>query len=111
MLVATYTGVGVTRTFHMRTYKQGRERLVAACDEEVLGRQLKEGSIQLHVDPGFYDGSRVDEEALEFHLRSCTIANLVGAKVVDLAVRLGFVDPGNIIKIEGVPHAQWALMI
>ena len=34
------------------------------------------------------------------------IANLVGAIIVDAAVRKGLVDPSAIIRIAGVPHVQ-----
>ena len=41
----------------------------------------------------------------------CTIANLVGKHVVDLAIRNSFVDRENIIYIDRVPHAQFAKLI
>ena len=94
----------------MKNHVQGNERLVAACDEEVLDKKLQEGQLRLHVAPDFYDGFRGDEEALEALLRRATVANFVGKRTVDLAIRLGFVSEENVLKIEGVPHAQWALM-
>ena len=97
--------------FRVKNYRQGREKVLAACDEDVLGRQLSEGKLRLHVSPDFYDGFPADEEEFEAHLRTCTIANLVGERVVDLAIRLGFVAKENVIRIEGVPHAQWALYL
>lgn len=96
--------------FHIKQYDQGAERLVAACDEDVLGRVLKEGRLRLEVKPDFYDGFVGDEEALEAHLRNCTVANLVGKNVVSLAIKLGYVAEENVITIQGVPHAQWALL-
>lgn len=104
------TVVGMPNTFAMRHYKQGRERLLAVCDEELLGRTFKQGRLTLHVSPDFYDGLRIDEEALSLHLSDCTIMNLVGQRTVDLAIRMGYVDPGRVLEIEGVPHAQWALL-
>lgn len=94
----------------MRQYRQGRERLVAACDEELVGKTLSEGDVELHVDPRFYEGTRIDEEGLSAHLRQCTVANLVGERVVELAIAMGMIDPGNVLDIDGVPHAQWALL-
>ncbi|HLE47154.1 MAG TPA: DUF424 family protein [Candidatus Thermoplasmatota archaeon] len=97
--------------FRVKNYRQGREKLLAACDEEVLGRQLSEGKLRLHVSPDFYDGFPATEEEFEAQMRSCTIANLVGERVVDLAIKWGFVAKENVIRIEGVPHAQWALFL
>jgi len=52
-----------------------------------------------------------DERQLEDYLRTSTVANLVGKRTVDLAIKLGFVAPENVLTIQGVPHAQWALML
>ena len=97
--------------FRIKSYKQGKELLVAACDQDVLGRKLREGKLRLDVSPDFYDGFEGDEEILESQLRTCTVANLVGKNTVDFAIQLGFVAPENVITIEGVPHAQWALLV
>jgi hypothetical protein len=97
--------------FRVKKYNSGRERLLAACDEDVLGRKLQEGRLHLNVTPEFYDGFGADEKDLEAHLRSCTIANLVGERAVGVAIRLGYVAQENVIRIEGVPHAQWALFL
>lgn len=97
--------------FRIKNHTQGRERVVAACDEELLGKKLAEGRLRLHVNPDFYDGFEGDEAALEQFLRRSTVANLVGKRTVELAIKLGFVAPENVLTIEGVPHAQWALML
>jgi hypothetical protein len=97
--------------FRIKRYNQGKERLLAACDDDVLGRKLHEGKLHLNVTPEFYDGFEADEQELEVQLRSCTIANLVGQRCVDVAIRLGYVERDNVIRIEGVPHAQWALFL
>ena len=96
--------------FAVKNYQQGVQRLLAACDAELLGTSHKEGKLQLQVAPGFYDGMRVGESDLSFYLRSCTVANLVGKRTVDVAINLGLVDPENVLLIAGVPHAQLLVM-
>lgn len=93
-------------SFAVKSYQQGVQRLVAACDEELLGTKHSEGKLRLDVTPTFYDGLRVDADALQAYLRGCTVANLVGTRVVDLAITMGLVDPENVLRIGGVPHAQ-----
>jgi len=100
-----------TAVFCIKNHVSGRERLVAVCDEEVLGRKLEQGKLRLHVVPDFYDGMRGDEEAVQNYLQGCTVANLVGKRAVDLAIRLGFVSKDHVLTIDGVPHAQWALLL
>ena len=100
-----------TCLIRVKKYRSGREHLVAACDTDILGRKLSEGKLRLDVSKDFYDGFEVSEDELEVHLRTCTIANLVGERVVGLAIKLGYVAKENVIRIEGVPHAQWAILI
>ena len=86
------------------------EILLAAADSELIDRELREGILHLKVYPDFYGDTRVSEETFVSSLSLCTIANLVGKKVVEIAIREEYVDPGNVIFIEGVPHAQYAKM-
>src|SRR5688572_19161990 len=94
----------------MKVHKHGRETLVAAADAAVVGRHLKEGRLALLVSEAFYGTEQADEAALVAHLGACTIANLVGDRVVSIAVKHGFVDPQSVLVIEGVPHAQMATL-
>jgi len=96
--------------FAVKAYQQGVQRLVAACDAELLGTSHREGKYKLDVPPGFYDGLRVGEADLGAYLRSATVANLVGPRTVQAAVALGLVDPANVLRVGGVPHAQFLVM-
>ncbi|MEA3136910.1 MAG: uncharacterized protein QOJ26_1270 [Thermoplasmata archaeon] len=96
--------------FAVKAYQQGVQRLVAACDSELLGSTHREGKFKLDVPPSFYDGLRVDAEGLGSYLRSATVANLVGKRSVDVAVALGLVDPAHVLVVSGVPHAQFLVM-
>lgn len=92
--------------FAAKNYQQGLQRLLAACDEELLGTRHEEGKLRLDVATGFYDGVRVDDATLAMYLRSCTVANLVGPRAVKVAIDSGLVEPANVLVIGGVPHAQ-----
>ncbi len=99
-------GLGAPSMIALKNYQQGLQRLLAACDEELLGTRHEEGQFQLEVHEGFYDGVRVDEEGLAHHLRQCTVANLVGDRSVAVAIELGLVAESNVLTIQGVRHAQ-----
>ncbi len=88
---------------------RGAEVLVAACDEHLLGRTLREGQIRLHVS-SFYDGPRMTEAEFVAQLREATIGNFVGRETVDAARRAGFVGGDGVLMIEGEPHAQMVVM-
>ncbi len=96
---------------YVKVYRVRGEVLLAACDEELLGRTLREGELKLEVKESFYGGELVEEEALADLLMSATIANLVGSRCVGRAVELGYVDEGRVLNIEGVPHAQVAKLM
>ncbi len=84
------------------------EVLLAAADSDLIGKTLKQGKIHLNVDRSFYFGVESNEEFFVNSLRMCTIANLVGERVVDLAKREGLIDEENVLTIDGIPYAQFA---
>ncbi len=95
---------------YMKVYKIKDEVLVAACDAELLGKTLKEGEIEFKVSKEFYGDIVGDEELLKKHLLQATIANLVGHKAVKCGIEIGIIDKENVIKIAGIPHAQFVLL-
>ena len=95
----------------VRIYKQGRDVLIGACDEKLIGKKFSEGKFQIEVRKEFYDGERINKEKLKRYLENATIANLVGKEAVRCAIEIGLVDPGCVIKIKGIPHAQVVKML
>jgi hypothetical protein len=95
----------------VRIYKQGSDILIGACDEKLIGKKFSEGKFQIEVRKEFYDGERINKEKLKRYLENATIANLVGEEAVRCAIEIGLVDPGCVIKIKGVPHAQIVKML
>jgi hypothetical protein len=95
-------------TFTVKMHRSGGDLLLAAADKDLLGRKLREGPLRLEVLPSFYQGEDADEELLLNRLSMCTVANLVGEKVIAAAIHGGYIDSGCVLVIEGVPHAQLA---
>ena len=95
----------------VKVYRQGRETLVAACDAEIIGKTFRSKDLKITVSEGFYKGDSGDEEMLVNRLEMATVANLVGRKTIEVAVKHGFVDPACVLLIGEVPHAQIARMI
>jgi len=95
----------------VKVYRQGRETLVAACDAEIIGKTFRSKDLKITVSEGFYKGDSGDEGMLVNRLEMATVANLVGRKTVEVAVKHGFVDPASVMMIGEVPHAQMARMI
>ncbi len=92
----------------MRVHRVRAEFLVAACDAELLGRDLPVGEAgrTVRVSSQFYGERRVSREELLWALQRATIANLLGARVLRLAEEGGFIQPGGAGSLGGVPHAE-----
>jgi hypothetical protein len=95
----------------IKIYRQGNDVLLAACDENLIGKTFEEGEFQIEVKKDFYDGERVTPEILKKLLKDVTIANLVGDETIRHAIEIGLIDPGCVIKIKGIPHAQMVKML
>ncbi len=89
--------------FSVRTAEYKGSILVNICDEELVGRTVSEGRLQVHLSEDFYSGEVVDAgEALRL-IRTCQIINLAGSRSVSLAVDNDVGAPEAIREIEQVP--------
>lgn len=80
--------------------------MLAACDCEIFGKSLEDSEVVLNIGGSFYDGAEVTEEEFCMMLTQATSANLVGERVVGIAIKNGDIDPSNVRVIDGVPHAM-----
>lgn len=94
--------------FVMRIHRVRAEFVVAACDAELLGKDLPVGDAgrTVRISAQFYGERRVSREELIWALQRATVANLLGARVLRLAEESGFVEPGGTGLLGGVPHAE-----
>lgn len=91
---------------YVKIHIEGDETIVAACDEDVIGKTFRDGVRRITVHEEFYRGDSVPEEAFVERLAFATIINLTGNGVVDIAIREGYVSPEAVLEIGGVKHAQ-----
>jgi uncharacterized protein len=92
----------------MRVHRVRSEFVVAACDADLVGRDLPVGDRgrTVKISSQFYGERRVTREELLWALERATIANLLGEKVLKLAAEGGFVSPEGTGALGGVPHAE-----
>ncbi len=91
---------------YMNVMEVRGEKIVAICDQELLGVKLVERDRVLHVDPRFYGGQLVPLSVAIREAKTASIINLVGENAVSAAIREGLVHPLAVIRVAGVPHAQ-----
>lgn len=80
--------------------------VVAICDENLIGKNLKEGNLNLNITERFYKGDKKTEEEVKKIMEKADNLNLVGKETIKVAIKSGFMLEKNIIKIKGIPHAQ-----
>ena len=85
---------------------QDGRKIVAICDDELIGKKFEEGKLQLDLNSSFYKGKELEEGELTELIKDSYVVNIVGKKSMDFALKLGIVDKKNIIKIKNIPHAQ-----
>ncbi len=98
----------MTAKVYVKVVKVKNEVLVAICDEEILGKTFedKKRGLKFEVKESFYKGLKIElEDSIKF-FEKASVVNMVGEKIVEKAVRKGFIEPSGIVWIAGIPHAQ-----
>ena len=93
--------------FYAKVFTTRHDVLVAICDKELLGKTLKTKDLEVKVDEKFYGGKLVNEDSCIDLMKKATIGNLIGKRIVELALKEGFIERENILYIGDIPHAQF----
>jgi hypothetical protein len=90
-------------SYAVRTVEYQGNTLVNICDEELVGKTVSEGKLRVHLSKDFYSGQIVSMgEALRL-IRTCSIVNLAGRRVIALALENRIGASEAVREIEGVP--------
>ena len=91
---------------YVKVHRRGKDTIVAACDEELLGRVLDHCGVRIEVKESFYKGVRIPLDRLNEYLREATIVNLLGNGVVREAAKVNRVIMDAAVRVGGVLHVQ-----
>lgn len=93
---------------YLKVSHQDGRKIVAACDEKLIGKVLEDGDLFLDLEAykSFYKGEIADAKKLKEELREFSSANLVGEEPVRVAKELNLIGEGDIKYIKDVPHVQ-----
>ncbi len=85
-------------------------KILAMCDEELLGKVLSEGKRELDLNKysSFYKGELVDEQEAKERIEDIEIysANAVGQNSVNVLKSRMDISEGEVKIIEGIPFVQ-----
>jgi hypothetical protein len=90
---------------YLNKFDTPKGMMVAMCDEELMGRVLKEGRIEIDLKRygGFYKGELVSEaEASSIISKNVYSANVVGDRSVGILIAKGIVNDNEVRNVEGV---------
>lgn len=91
---------------YMNQIRHDNEYIVAICDHDIIGQSFEEGDRCIHVSENFYKGKLVSIEEGLAAMQKATIANIVGERIVNEALKAQLIHHRGIIRIQNIPHAQ-----
>jgi uncharacterized protein len=77
--------------------------MINICDIELIGSRLQEGELSIDITKEYFQQQIIEAIQAEELLRTCSIANLVGERIVSQAVQLKLAKERSIRRISGVP--------
>jgi hypothetical protein len=99
----------VILVIYAKVHSSKNGEIIAMCDEELLGRIITDGRIEINLDKyaGFYKGSLVSEEKAGSLIGNDVFsANLVGKRSVEIFEKKGLVSESQVRNVGGVKFVQ-----
>ncbi len=97
----------------VKVHESAKGKVVAICDSELLGRRFDEGDLEVDLvaKRGFYEGEKKDVDSVRellgaFDGEEGVSFNIVGERAVGVAVSVGLVGEGSVLRVDGVPIAM-----
>lgn len=91
---------------YVKIHKDGGFKVLAICDEDLIGKTLDDGKICIEVSERFYKGHKESDKEVIKLMKIAENINMIGKKCVKLALDNGIIDKESLIIVKGVPHAQ-----
>ncbi|HET7148367.1 MAG TPA: DUF424 domain-containing protein [Candidatus Nitrosopolaris sp.] len=89
--------------YAMRWMDYQGSTMVNICDLELIGTQIEQDKFVINLTKGYFQREIIEDLVAEKLLLDCSIANLVGQRIVDRALKLKLAKEASIKRISGVP--------
>ena len=90
----------------VKTHQGPHGLVLVVTDSELIGKKFEEGELQLDLSVVFYNGEEKNEEEIKKLVEGAYVLHLTGEKTVQLFVKWELVDSKNVLKIDGIVHAE-----
>jgi hypothetical protein len=77
--------------------------MINICDLELVGMHIEQDSLVIRLSKEYFQQEVIEDLEAQKLLMACTIANLVGHRIVGHAIRLKLAKQESIKTISGVP--------
>ena len=96
------TNYNANQKFYMRKMNYQGSLMVNICDEELLGKNIESDTLNITITNEFFN-EIVNENDITNLLKRCSIANLIGRRVVDKSLSLGLAKKDSIKVVSDIP--------
>ena len=82
-------------------------KVVAICDENLLGKKFTEGIKLLQITESFYKGELMSKEKtfelMKYEFNEGSTFNIVGKESIKVAVKAGIINKEDVSKVNNIP--------
>jgi uncharacterized protein len=83
----------------------GSGDIVAVCDRELINTTISHGEMKVPISEYFYGTCPVTEAEVQEALKNAGNINLMGERVVSIAIGMNLITRADCIMIGTIPHA------
>jgi uncharacterized protein len=94
---------GDNEIYAARTTKYSDSLMISVCDLDLVGKTLNQGEAVISLSREYFQEEVIEKEQAADLLNKCSIANLVGEKIVAMAISMGLAKEVSIKRICGIP--------
>ena len=91
-----------TPNFYVRKMNYQGSLMINICDEELLGTNIVSESLNINLTKDFFNELTNEKEICNL-LKRCSIANLIGRRVIEKTLSLGLAKRDSIKIISDIP--------
>lgn len=86
-----------------RTTRYSDSLMINVCDADLVGKTLSQGKLVVSLSRDYFQQEVIENDKAADLLKKCSIANLVGEKIVALAISMGLAKEASVKHICGIP--------
>ena len=98
-----YALMNQNKIFALRKIKYQETIIINICDIELLGKEINKGDFVIDISKNYFLEEEIDEHEAIILLKSSSVLNLVGDRIVNLALKLRLAKENSVKVIENIP--------